>query len=144
LAVKDRTAPIAGIDRRIYLKDPFDALRPYRRDMPARDRDLSQAEWVSDDDHFLIQLHGPGIADGRIRESDRLNLEQGEVLIRIGSDHHRGRPKLARGHHDDASRVRHHMVCGQDVAVAVDNHAGPGRPLGRSSRVFGRTDHSGA
>ena len=143
-SVEDGASTVARIDRRIHLKDSLDASRPHRCNPTAGHGDFPEAERKSGGDDFLIESDGSGIADGRLRQPDRFNLEQGEVVFGIGADQNRRRAEFPGGHDENPFRIGDHMLRRQDIPIAMDDDPAPSRFRGQRVRPLGTPETAGA
>ncbi|MCY1511233.1 hypothetical protein D9M68_456410 [compost metagenome] len=85
---------------------------------------MVEAEGRTDGQHPAAHLELVGLADLHDRQILALDLEQGDVGARIGTDQ-LGFELAAVGQaHDDFIGIGHHVVVGQDVAILGDDEAG--------------------
>ena len=126
--VEQRSAGIAGIDRRIgldeILKRPETDTAAQRADDPAADR-LADAEGIADRQHHVANLELVAVAKRGGRKAGGLDLEDREVGKRVSADH-LGFVALVRFADGNAHIIRalDHVVVGENVAVGGDDDAG--------------------
>ena len=143
-SIEDGSSAVTGVDCRIHLEDPLDALRPHCRNPTSGHGHFPEAERKSDGDDFLIESNGTSIADRRFRQSHCFNLEQGEVVFRVSTDEDRRCAEFPCGHDEDPFRVGDHVVRRQDIPVAMDNDPAPRRFRGWCLQSLGSPEAAGA
>lgn len=63
LPIEDCPATVAGIHRRVDLKDPLHASGPHGGHMASGDGGFAQPELKSDGNYLLIQFHRAGVPE---------------------------------------------------------------------------------
>jgi hypothetical protein len=125
------------------LKDSLNTPCPYRRNSTASHGDFPKTERKSDGDDFLIEPDGTRIADGRFRQPDRFNLEQGEVVFGIGTDKGRRGAKFPGGEDKNPFGICDHMLRRQNIPIAMDNDSTPSRLAGWAVLSLGSPEAAG-
>src|SRR5262249_18849092 len=79
---------------------------------------------VTDGEHDIADLQTIGAPEGRHRERLEIDLENGEVRVRIATHDARIRHAAVLELHADRVGVGYHVVIGDDVPVRIDDDAG--------------------
>ena len=85
---------------------------------------LLQAERIPDRHDHLTNLEVAGVAPRQDRQLLGVNLDQGDVGLRIRADEPSLEPALVAEQHLDLIRLRDHVIVRHDVSARVDDHAG--------------------
>ena len=91
----------------------------------------------------FIQPDRAGVAYGGFGEPDGLDLQQGQIVLGIGTDNDGWSPEFTRSDHDDAASIGHHVMGGQNIPIRMDDHAASGRFFHRPAGAFGCTQNAG-
>src|SRR6185312_13772920 len=88
-----------------------------------------EVQGISDGEHPLTQLHVIGVADGHNGEVLRVDLDERQVGIRVGADDLGYIVVTVVKSDGDGCCAIDHMVVGDDITVAADDHARAGGSL---------------
>ena len=126
--IHQRSARVAGVDRRIGLNEVFVVLDAQIGAAGSADDahgdSFADSKGIADGQHVVAHLNFIGIANGDRIQGAGVHLEYGYVGLRIGT-HHASFVFVLVGHnHGHAGSVIHNVVVSQDVAVRADDNAG--------------------
>ena len=125
--IDQRPAGVAGVDGRVGLDEIFkgvDAQMGATQGADdARGHGLTDTKRVADGQHHIAHLQVLGLAQHDDRQFVELDLEQGQVGVRVCADD-LGCSASTVGQGDfDVVGVFDHMVVGEDVALGADDDA---------------------
>src|SRR5262249_38187637 len=131
LAVDERATAVTGVDRGIGLDEVV--VRPLTdhatgRADDARGDGLLQTERVADGHNGLADLKLCRVAERDQRQALRVDLQKGEVGLRVTAEYLRGHLATVGERHLDLGRTVDDMIVGHDVTVGVDDEAGAEAP----------------
>jgi hypothetical protein len=126
--VDQRSTGVAGVDRRVRLDEVLDFLNAEvaaaHRAYDPRCQGLTHSERVSDGERYVTNLHLGRITQRDIWEVGSVDLEDGDVRARIGTDNFSLHLALVAEGDSNFSRVVHHMVVGQYIALRANDYTG--------------------
>jgi len=140
--VDQRPARVAGVDGGVGLDEVFvvgeaEVAAADGTDDPHR-HGPAEAERVPERQDDVADLHGVGVAEGRVRQVRRLDAERGEIRARVDSEDARRQLPAIRERHPNLGRVLDHVMVGQDGPMVVHEDARPEAhlpPLARNDVV---------
>ena len=139
LEVEGRAARVAAVDRRVDLHEVVEAAGADHAVLgrnDARGDRIAQPERIADRDHRIADPDRVGVRELDVGQGlVCVDLEHGEIGVRIGADHRRRQLPAVRHGDRNLAGIGDHVIVGRDVAVLVEDEAGACGHEGRATRA---------